>query len=191
MHRKSNKKGPGHISSHIYRRGSLTPPCNFHPEKLLWQPEPVKASQCGSNMERGDQGEVGWPWPLPFPSLCTLVGLCWGLMGAVALCGCSCLVVIRSSHCTTAPSHYREGQRDTRCPVSLTHTLSMCLSLYIPRLSTEKCQCFGQQQRQTGIHPCLRTLNINNTTQPSLVALYVIDISSFYCTQYEVNTCMK
>lgn len=104
-------------------------------------------------------------------SLFILVGFCCGPAGPVAACGCSCLVVIRSSHCTSAPSHYKEGQWDTLCPfLSPSPYFCFCLSLYIPVLSPEKCQCSGQRQRQTGIHPCLLTLNINNITQPRLVA---------------------
>ncbi len=146
------------------------------------QTELVRASQCGSDTEQGVTG-VKWGdyglslFPLSVSlslslSLSTLVGLCWGPAGPVAPCGCSCLVVIRSSHCTTAPSHYKEGQWDALCPsLSPSSSFCFCLSLYFPVLSSEKCQWSGQRQRQTGIHPCLLMLNINNITQSCLVAV--------------------
>ncbi len=104
---------------------------------------------------RGDWGEVGRLWPLPFSSLClslscslsTLVGLCWGPAGPVAPCGCSCLVVIRSSHCTTAPSHYKEGQWDALCLLSLhLPLLLLSLSLFSCPFLGKKCQWSGQRR---------------------------------------------
>lgn len=139
------------------------------------QTELVRASQCGSDREKGVTGVKWGDYGLSlFPLSISLYtgGFVLGPGRALAPCGCSCLVVIRSSHCTTAPSHYKEGQWDALCPsLSPSSSFCFCLSLCFPVLSSEKCQWSGQRQRQTGIHPCLLMLNINNITQSCLVAV--------------------
>lgn len=82
----------------------------FPPDKLMRQQESravVVASRRGSEPE-GASAERGGG---PACSLAALLASSPGLVGlagapfAVAPCVCSCLVVIRSSQCTAAPSH--------------------------------------------------------------------------------------
>ena len=100
---------------HIYRHDSPAT-LQFQPENLMRQQERCWAAvgSCGMGVNCGKRG--GLPGPphtvgfVPWPASVA------GPLFALALCVCSCLVVIRSSHCTTAPSHLLGGSEGHAAP---------------------------------------------------------------------------
>lgn len=109
---------------HIYRHDSPAT-LQFQPEKLMRQQErwaAAGASWRGSEL-RVARSTAGRLWPPHTVGLVPWPGSIRPGPFAVALCVCSCLVVIRSSHCTTAPSHLQGGSAGHTAPFSASATL--------------------------------------------------------------------
>lgn len=107
----------------IYRHDSPAT-LQFQPEKLMRQQEhwaAVGASWRGSELRLG-RSTAGRLWPLHTAGLVPWPGSMAEPL-AVALCVCSCLVVIMSSHCTAAPSHLQGGSAGHTAPFSASATL--------------------------------------------------------------------
>lgn len=111
--------------SRIYRHDSPAT-LQFQPAKLMRQQErwaAVGASWRGSEL-RLERSKAGRLWPLHTAGLVPWPGSMAGPL-AVTLCVCNCLVVIRSSHCTTAPSHLQGGSAGHTAPFSASASLAL------------------------------------------------------------------
>lgn len=131
----------------IYRHDSPAT-LQFQPEKLMRQQErraAAGASWRGSEL-RVARSTASCLWPPHTAGLVPWPGSIWPGPFAVALCVCSCLVVIRSSHCTTAPSHLQGGSAGHTAPFSASATLVLA----------------SHREGESWNSLCLLTLNINS-----------------------------
>lgn len=129
----------------IYRHDSPAT-LQFRPEKLMRQQErwaAAVASWRGSE-PRGARSTAGCLWPPHTVGLVPWPGRPAGPLSLWPPCVCSCLVVIRSSHRTAAPSHLLGGSAAHIAPFSalatpvpeLEFTLSACVKFKLLKSET-------------------------------------------------------
>lgn len=108
----------------IYRHDSPAT-LQFQPEKLMRQQErrAAEGASWRGSEPRGSEEHSGPPVASPHCRACPLAWQYGRGPFAVALCVCSCLVVIRSSHGTTAPSHLQGGSAGHTAPFSASAAL--------------------------------------------------------------------
>lgn len=109
---------------HIYRHDSPAT-LQFQPENLMRQQE-CRAVVVAA--WRGSEPRLAWstlrpPVASPHCRACPLARQHGWVPSLEPLCVCSCLVVIRSSQCTTAPSHLKGGSAGHTAPFSASAAL--------------------------------------------------------------------